>query len=115
MKTPNYHDFYEKALIPIGLNDLNFLKDTEAHCPVSPPTHWLIAVEGVQLAQEKIYYHWKVSVYPADCEGDFNWKTPYYCSANMESIDSAIAFASSLVSSSKRDELTSSTKLEKIS
>lgn len=115
MKTPNYHDFYQKALIPIGLNDLMSLKDSDAYIPGSPSTHWLIAVEGVQLPQPKIYYHWKVSIYPADSEGDFNWKQPYYCSANMESIDSAIKLASSFACSSQKDELSSTTPLEKIS
>jgi hypothetical protein len=115
MRTPNYHDFYQKALIPIGLNDLQSLKKTEAYCPDHPFTHWLIAVEGVQLPQPKIYYHWKVSIYPATDEGDFNWKAPYYCSPHMELIDYANTLASSLVQSSKKDELSSSTLLEKIS
>jgi hypothetical protein len=115
MKTPNYHDFYEKALIPIGVNDLISLKESTAYYPNSPQTHWLIAVEGVQLPQTKIYFHWKVSIYPADSEGDFNWKKPYYCSANMEIIDDANAFASSLVTASKQDKLSSAAILEKIS
>ena len=115
MKTPNYHDFYEKALIPIGLNDQLSLKESEAINPDSPSTHWLIAVEGVQITQPKIFYHWKVSVYPADGDGDFNWKKPYYCSTNMKLIDDAIALASSLAASSKKDELATVTLLEKIS
>lgn len=115
MKTPNYHDFYEKALIPIGLNDLLSLKDDEAINPDSPSTHWLIAIEGVQLPQPKIFYHWKVSVYPADGNGDFNWKKPYYCTSNMRLIDDAIALATSLTTASKKDELTKVTLLEKIS
>ncbi|WHY68520.1 hypothetical protein [Neobacillus sp. SuZ13] len=113
MKTPNYHDFYQKALIPIGVNDQIALQ--ESSDANSPSTHWLIAVEGVQLPQTKIYFHWKVSIYPADCEGDFNWKKPYYCSPNMELIDHANAFASSLVTAGKNDRLSSATLLEKIS
>jgi len=115
MKTPNYHDFYQKALIPIGVNDQNALQESNANYANSPSTHWLIAVEGVQLPQTKIYFHWKVSIYPADCEGDFNWKKPYYCSPNMELIDHANAFASSLVTAGKNDRLSSATLLEKIS
>jgi hypothetical protein len=115
MKTPNYHDFYQKALIPIGVNDLNSLQECEAHYPNSSSTHWLIAVEGVQLPQSKIYYHWKVSIYPADSEGDFNWKKPYYCSPNMELIEHASSFASMLVTASKNDTLSSTTLLKKIS
>jgi hypothetical protein len=115
MKTPNYHDFYQKALVPIEANDLMSLKETDAYDPDSSFTHWLIAVEGVQLPQSKIYFHWKVSVYPATNEGDFNWKKPYYCSANMALMDWANALASSLVKSSKKDQLSSATVLEKIS
>ena len=115
MKTPNYHDFYQKALIPIGLNDLIALKESNAYHSSLPSSHWLIAVEGVQLPQPKIYYHWKVSIYPADFEGDFNWKKPFYCSPNMELMDNAIELATTLVANSKKDELSSSTILEKIS
>jgi len=115
MKTPNYHDFYPQELIPIGFNDLMALKNSDAYNSSSPSTHWLIAVEGIQLPHPKIYYHWKVSVYPADREGDFNWKKPYYCSANMKLIDDAIALASTLAASSNKDELSSGALLEKIS
>ncbi|MGX6442144.1 hypothetical protein ACWM35_02765 [Neobacillus sp. K501] len=114
MKTPNYHDFYQKALIPIGVNDLASLQESELF-HYDSPTHWLIAVEGVQLPQPKIYYHWKVSIYPADCEGDFNWRRPFYCSQAMESMDSANHLASSFVKSSKLDNLSSLSLQEKIS
>jgi hypothetical protein len=111
MKTPNYHDFYQKALIPIGLNDQLVLEEMNE----SNWTHWLIAVEGEQLPQAKIYYNWKVSIYPADCEGDFNWKKPYYCSPRMECMADANNLASSIVKSSKLDQLFSLNLQEKIS
>ncbi|MFJ7728847.1 hypothetical protein ACIQXV_22310 [Neobacillus sp. NPDC097160] len=115
MKTPNYHDFYQKALIPIGLNDRMSLQESESFYSDSPSTHWLIAVEGVQLPQPNIYYNWKVSIYPADGEGDFNWRKPYYCSATLRLMDDAIALATTLVALSKKDELSSAALLEKIS
>jgi hypothetical protein len=115
MKTPNYHDFYQKALIPIGFNDLMALKESDASIPNSTYTHWLIAVEGEQLPQPTIYYNWKVSIYPADRDGDFNWRKPYYCSENMELMDHANKLASSFVASGKKDKLSTSTLLEKIS
>ena len=113
MKTPNYHDFYQMALVPIGLNDLTSLKQSNAFSHEAVTTHWLIAVEGVQLPQPKIYFHWKVTVYPADCSGEFNWKKPFYSSVNMEWIDEAISLASSLVAFSKKDQL-STVSLENI-
>ena len=115
MKTPNYHNFYQKALIPIGLNDLILLKESDSSYLDLPFTHWLIAVEGEQLPQPKIYFKWKVSIYPADCDGDFNWKKPFYCSPIMLSMDSAHELACSLVKSSKQDELLSLNLQEKIS
>lgn len=115
MKTPNYHDFYQVALVPIGLADMKALKSSDAYYQALSPTHWLIVVEGVQLPQQKIYFHWKVSVYPADSKGDFNWKKPYYCSHNMELIEHAIKLASSFVAFSRKDELANTALLEKIS
>lgn len=115
MKTPNYHDFYQKALIPIGFNDIRVLKDIESYDFDSTLTHWLIAVEGEQLPQSKIYFFWKVSIYPSNVDGDFNWRKPFYCSPMMESIDSAHELACSLVTSSKLDQLSTINLQEKIS
>ncbi|MEH7177375.1 hypothetical protein [Neobacillus vireti] len=115
MKTPNYHDFYQKALIPIGFNDLLALNEIKSFEVGAPATHWLIAVEGVQLSQAKIYFQWKVSVYPSNCNGDFNWKKPFYCSPIMESMDSAHDIACSIVALSKQDQLSAFNLEEKIS
>jgi hypothetical protein len=115
MKTPNYHDFYQKALVPIGFNDIRTLKEFETYDNDSPFTHWLIAVEGEMLTQPNIYFLWKVSIYPSNSEGDFNWKKPFYCSPIMESMDSAHELACSMVTSSKLDQLSSLNLIEKIS
>ncbi|GHH98400.1 hypothetical protein [Neobacillus kokaensis] len=115
MKTPNHHDFYQMALLPIGYRDLMALQESEAFVPEFSFTHWLIAVEGEQLPQAKIYFHWKVSIYPATSAGDFNWKKPFYCTKNMEVIDYAISLGSSFISFAKEDALSEATLLEKIS
>jgi len=114
LKTPNYHDFYQIALVPIGKNDRLALNESDAFMGMTC-THWLIAVEGVQLYEPKIYFHWKVTIYPADHEGDFDWTNPFFVSSASKCMDNAIQLASSLVSSSKNDHLTVSTELEKIS
>jgi hypothetical protein len=114
MKTPNYHDFYQKALIPIGFNDLLAMKQFETFNVDTPSTHWLIAVEGEQLPQSKIYFHWKVSIFPSNCDGDFNWKKPFYCSPIMECMDSAHELACSVASLGKQDKLTTLNLKEKI-
>lgn len=115
MRTPNYHDFYEMAMVPIGHKDLMALRESDAFIPEYLFTHWLIAVEGVQLPQAKIFFHWKVSIYPASEDGYFNWRKPYYCSRHMEIIDHAISLGSSFVSFAKNDALSEATLLEKIS
>jgi len=114
VRTPNYHDFYQMALVPIGLTDMKSLMNSDAFIPALQTTHWLIAVEGVQLPQQKIYFNWKVSVFPATCDGDFNWKKPFYSSEHMQMIDQAISLGSSLVTSSKIDQLSSMANLQKI-
>jgi len=115
MKTPNYHDFYQKALLPIGEKDLLALKESKIDNTDSPSTHWLIAVEGEQIDQPAIYFFWKVSIYPANSDGDFNWKKPYYCSTAYDSMDHAHELASTLVNRIKFDELSSIKLQEKIS
>lgn len=114
MQTPNLRDFYQKALIPIGLNDRNALMET-GNQKMTPLTHWLIALEGEQLPQAKEYFHWKVSIYPSNTEGTFEWRKPFYSSSNLECFDSAIELARLFETYSKNDLLFASTLQEKIS
>jgi hypothetical protein len=113
MRTPNYHDFYQMAFIPIGSRDFVSLKESDSF--TAKADHWLIAVEGVLLPQPKIYYYWRVSVYPAASDQDFDWKKPYYCSESMPNMDWAIAHAATLIAASKHDRLSAKTIIEKIS
>lgn len=114
MQTPNLRDFYQKALIPIGLNDRNAFMESGSQ-KLSPLTHWLIALESEQLPQPKEYFHWKVSIYPSNTEGSFEWRKPLYSSASMECFDSAIELARLFETYSKNDQLFSSALQEKIS
>src|SRR4051812_39328217 len=112
MQTPNYRDFYQKALIPIGLKDMIALKETGTDQIETPTTHWLIGIQGELLLQPKEYYFWKVSIYPSNSEGTFIWNKPFFCSHLMESMDSAIELAKKFVIYSKKDELGASNNLE---
>lgn len=116
MHFPNHRDFYQKALIPIGNRDrsaFNVGAVTE-HPPLF--THWLIALEGeLKPQQPREYYHWKVSIYPANGDGAFNWNRVYYSSQGMDSIDQAIELARTIETYSTNDELHSSNLQEKIS
>lgn len=114
MNYPNYRDFYQKALVPIGLKDRAVLGtiDTDS---AKLSTHWLITLEGICISQPKEFYHWKVSIYPSNCEGSFIWNEAYYSSSHIDSIDKAIDLARSFEIYSKNDELHSVNLQEKIS
>lgn len=114
MQTPNLRDFYQKALIPIGLNDQIALMESGS-AKNSLTTHWLIALEGVQIPQPKEYFQWKVSIYPSNSEGAFKWNKPLYSSVTMEYMDNAIELARSFEAYGKNDQLFSSKLQEKIS
>ncbi|RSK52356.1 hypothetical protein [Bacillus canaveralius] len=108
----NYRDFYQKSLIQIGPEDLNSLKET-LPIPGDKITHWLIALEGEP--DQKNYYQWKVAVYPADCEGSFDWSSRFYTSADFNCFHKAFDFARSLEKNGKNDKLSSANPLEQIS
>lgn len=115
MQTPNYRDFYQKALIPIGLNDMMALKESGIQQIDSPTTHWLVGIQGETIQQPKGYYHWKVSIYPSNYEGAFDWNHPFYCSDLMQSMDNAINLAKTFIDCCQNDKLSPSTIKEKIS
>ncbi|WP_096154496.1 MULTISPECIES: hypothetical protein [Bacillus] len=89
----NFGEFYPKSLVPIKENDLLLffekLSDDET---VEKCSHWLIALEGNEMAKGENYYHWQVVVYPAELGGTFNYKYPFYVSNFFTHIDEAIDF-----------------------
>lgn len=107
MNNPNYRDFYQRALIPIGLKDKAVLTEsiTNHSDPYLFSTHWLIAIEAVLCTKAKEYYHWKVSIYPSDSEGSYLWNHAFYCSSPMESLDRVIELAQAYEAYSRNDEL----------
>ena len=110
----NYKDFYQKALVPIGMNDKNCLKDMgTAEFPQH--SHWLIALEGEINDQDKVFYLWRVTIYPSDSNGSFSWHSPYYSSPIYDSIHIAYDHAKTLENCSKNDQLYFSNLKENIS
>ncbi|WP_318504995.1 hypothetical protein [Bacillus sp. T3] len=87
MHFSSYREFYPKSLISMGEKDRTSLNNSE-----SSLTHWLVSLEGYPKPNEE-YYHWKVSVYPADSGGTFNWNTPLYRSPRFINFDEAYAKA----------------------
>lgn len=117
MNSPNYRNFYQKALIPIGLKDQTAMMDLKYH-KKSPPllsTHWLIALESIPTSSLKEYDYWKVFIYPSHSDHSFQWEQPFYSSPEMESLDQALSVARRLETCCKGDELLSTDLQEKIS
>lgn len=110
MHNPYYREFYQKAIVPIGINDRMALQET-----ATQSSHWLIALEGQPSAPESEFYHWKVSIYPSDEEGSFNCSQPAYCSPMHDCFHSAVDTARSFEAYSKNDEIYSAFIQEKIS
>lgn len=114
MNVANFRDFYQKAIIPIGLNDLYQFKETSGH-NYSIPTHWLIALEGQLNDGENEFYTWIVSIYPSDSNGSFTWNTSCYTSSIYHCIHKAYEHASKLERSGKDGQLFSSNNKEDVS
>lgn len=104
MNMANYRDFYQKALIPIGLNDLYHFKESARH-KHTIPTHWLIALEGHLKDRENEFYTWIVSIYPSDSNGSFSWNTSCYTSSIFNCIHQAYEHANVLERSGKNGQL----------
>lgn len=85
MHFPNYRDFYQSKLIPIGPRDLSVLAlPSEEDTP-----HWLIALEGRNTGKDREYFSWNIVIYKADENGYFNHKEPQFSSSNFHSFNDA--------------------------
>lgn len=100
---PNFHDFYQRNLIPIGKKDLNFIQ-TNKHDKNS--SYWLIALEGQCAEQVSTPYHWNISIYLADTEGSFLFQQPYFRSSSYNCFHAAFDQAKEYESFGKNDLLT---------
>ncbi|MFD1736997.1 hypothetical protein ACFSCX_10525 [Bacillus salitolerans] len=95
----HFGDFYQRPLIPIGEQDrVTVLKSgKEIH------THWLIAIEGSETNKNSASFHWKVVVFPSDCNGSFDFSVPLYVSSFFP-FNEAVAYAKQLEKMAKEDE-----------
>ncbi|WP_102271652.1 hypothetical protein [Cytobacillus massiliigabonensis] len=114
MNVANYRDFYQKALIPIGLNDLYHFKEISGNNHLIP-THWLIALEGQLKDIENEFYTWIVSIYPSDSNGSFSWNASCYTSSIYHCIHQAYEHANELERTGKNGQLFTSKNKEDVS
>lgn len=104
-----YREFYPKSLISMGEKDRTAINDHESRL-----THWIVSLEGYPRSEEE-YYLWEVSIYPADCEGTFNWNTALYRSSLYESFDEAYEAAICLEQNCQNTEVSMIDYIETIS
>lgn len=105
---PNYCEFYQRPLVPIGESD--FIKIQENQLT----THWLIAIEGYETKCRSKVDHWKVFVFLSDVNGTFEYHKPLFNSAPLSSMHSAIAFAKEIEDKCKYDQFAIGTPNENI-
>lgn len=93
----NYQEFYQKPLVQIGQSDAqSLLSETE--------THWLIAVEGMEIEKGKERYHWKLFVFKANKDGTFDYQSPYFSTPQISCIHEAFKLATEIESQCKSDK-----------
>jgi hypothetical protein len=102
-KLPNFREFYQRALIPIGENDrLSALKGS---LNLDSCSHWLLALEGNEVDQYTGVYHWKVVIYPAKTNGHCNYELPYFVSTLFNTFNTAIDSIRDLEKLARDDQL----------
>lgn len=102
---PNFREFYQKALLPIGELDKQVFHHTfhGDHEQLTFATHWLVALEGNPVQKNSEKYHWQVLVYPSNIDGVFHYKYPHFVSEYMNTMDHAIELARELENRAKNE------------
>ncbi|MDF0726283.1 hypothetical protein PY093_06085 [Cytobacillus sp. S13-E01] len=98
---PNYREFYQKPLIPIGESDIQVFLDNDGSS--SSFTHWLIALEGSEIEKGKEKFHWKIIVFQTTSEGSFDYNSPHYVSLQIPCVHQAFEMAKEIESKCKSD------------
>ncbi|HAQ06397.1 MAG TPA: hypothetical protein DCR24_02275 [Bacillus bacterium] len=115
MQTADYREFYQKALVPAGMNDRKFFLDTHPDTQDQKlHTHLLIGLQGRQLDNRE-YYNWKVIIYKADPYGIYDACTPIYSSELYDRFDDAVEAARTIEKDVTNDQLHTHREQEKIS
>lgn len=104
---PNFREFYQKSLIPIGENDHKYLEE-EGLCTneAFSCTNWYFALEGTPQTPTSSYYQWKAIVYPSNTSSQINYEQPFYTSHIFQCIHEAYDYVKSLETKAKEDILT---------
>jgi hypothetical protein len=100
----NFREFYQKPPIIIGENDLLSIQSNTSHTEIFDGyTHWLVALNGVEIDQHTI--EWKVVVFPTSVDGSVNYISPYFASLSFRTFNEAYIFSKNIESMAKQDQL----------
>lgn len=103
MYCPNFMEFYQKDIIPIGPKDRRALLK-HRFTVNADSSHWLIALDGRPSQSNHLFYTWTVVVYQANADGFFLLKKePYYLSESFSSFDEACAAAEKIAQFCRMD------------
>lgn len=101
---PNFKDFYQRAIIPMGAGRDHFLKEvmerdtyqemTHWFPAIQEMTHWFVAIEGSLRQSDPEYFHWKVIVFPSREDGSYQHSIdPYYESKQFDTINESFEYS----------------------
>ncbi|WP_216828603.1 hypothetical protein [Alkalihalobacterium elongatum] len=104
---PNFGEFYQKPLVPIGENDRILALEKSPNREIFDDcTHWLIALEGKEISENCNFYQWRVLVYPAKKCGRFDCQHPYFISAFFPTMDDALSLTNEIEKGANQDKIT---------
>lgn len=100
----NFSEFYQKSPIPISQNDLLAIQNDEKYCKsFESLTHWLIALEGCELAPSPL--QWRVAIYPSNSIGSFNYRLPFFRSPFISTFNEALEYLREVELKARQDQL----------
>lgn len=114
MYCPNFFEFYQCDIIPIGPKDRRVLLKHRFTVDADS-SHWLIALDGRPSQLNPLFYNWTVVVYQASAEGFFLLKKgPYYVSECFENFEEACACADKIAQVCRMDRFAANTAEQQI-
>ena len=104
---PNFTELYQKALVPIGEKDLNYLEEVGIlNKDAFACTNWYIALEGNPIQSSSTYYQWRAIVYVSNSGSQIDFEQPFYTSEIIESFHDAYDYVRTIEYKARKDKLT---------
>jgi hypothetical protein len=102
----NFREFYQKSTILISENDRLAIQNEAGFTKmIDSFTHWLIALEGIEISQKST--EWRVVIFPTSIDGQFDYKLPFFKSPCLQTFNEAFELARKIENLAKQDQLNS--------